>query len=196
MICPQCGAELSYKGIVKVCDYCGYQEKDVSLIKDYNVQITCTEGSKSPIRIAIPDAGITFDINSGMSETLKLVPGPHKISFAASNILSTKMIEVRDNNDVVNISVCYDTANGGSLHIRIDQPNPEKSKEKLPESHSKLALISMISTFTFVGSPLGIILAVIDLCISRKAGRTPNSFAVTGLILGIMNILIAILLSL
>lgn len=196
MICPHCGAELSYNGTIKVCNYCGYQEKDVSLIKDYNVQITCPEGSKSPIKIEIPDAGIVFDIDSGKTQTLDLVPGPHNITFITANIRSTKMVDVNDNNDVINIVVSYDPADGGSLPIRIDQPNREEIKEKLPESHSKLALISMISTFTLIGSPLGIILAIIDLSISKKAGRTPNSFALTGLILGVVNIIIGFLLSL
>ena len=196
MICPHCGAELSYKGTMKVCAYCGYQEKDISLIKDYNVLIACSSGSNGPVRIEIADAGILSDIGPGESQTYKLVPGPHNIVFAAANIRNTKVLHISDDDDIVTVSASYDQENGGSLPIRIDQKDPELNKEKLPAAKSILALISMICTFTIIGAPIGIILGTIDLILSKRAGRMPNSAAQTGVILGVMIVVIYRLLTL
>ena len=51
MRCPCCGANLIYKGKMKVCDYCGYEEKDTSVFKDYNVLVSYPAGTVSYFKI-------------------------------------------------------------------------------------------------------------------------------------------------
>lgn len=189
MTCPNCGADLILNGKIKVCNYCGYQERDTSEENDYNVLISCPAGTDMPLKVEIADAAVSIDVVPGGSSRLKLVPGPHNVTFSVAGVKSGRLIYVSDADEVVRISGSYDPSSDNLIKLMIEQPDTKadfsgENNGQLPASNSVLAILSFICTGTCIGAPAGIILGLIDLLLAKKAGRQPNQFALTGLILG------------
>lgn len=194
MICPHCGANMIYKDRLLVCDFCGYEEKDPTEFKDYNVLITCPPGPDDPIRIEIQDSMVAFDAHPGESRSLKLDPGPHKIMFIAGKKRNRRMIYVIDNFDIVKISVSYDAISEGSIYLQIEQPDtkgkyPRLTDGKLPPSDNKMSLVALWLSISIIGSIPAIVISMIDIIRSRREGRWTDPGSVAAMIIGIIALL-------
>ena len=186
MRCPCCGANLIYKGKMKVCEYCGYEEKDTSAQKDYNVLIEHLKGTANVFNISIPDAHIKFVTCMNQTQSLKLVPGPHTIHISMGNYRKTQVIVVPDNDEIVKISIWYDSAVDGTLHVKIDQPKVDAKYDLqgglFPAKKTTLTTVSFILAMTMVAPIPAIILAGIDNNNAKKAGRRPHYLSTVALV--------------
>lgn len=189
MTCPRCGANMVYEKNMKVCNYCGYKEKDTSALKDYNLLIVCPPEPAGPVRIEIADSKIAFDTRPGESRGFKLAPGPHYVNFIAGNKRSKRLIYTLDGGDPVNIAVSYDAVSEDSVYLRIEQPDtegefPPLNNGKLPPSESKLSFAALILSMTFIGSFPAVIMALIDIAESKHQNREINLTSVFAIIFG------------
>ncbi len=188
MRCPCCGANLIYKGKMKVCEYCGYEEKDTSVFKDYNVLVSYPAGTVSYFKIEVKDAGIEFCTRPGESRSLKLVPGPHNVTVSSGNFRRSKVIFVPDNDEVVKIAVWFDGMRDIDIHFEIDQPKVSEQFEplvngKLPAQNTVLSKVSLIMACTFMVPIPALVLAYIDRQRASKCNRNVSSSTLCAMIL-------------
>lgn len=186
-----------YKDRMLVCEFCGYEEKDPTEFKDYNLLITCPPGPDKPIKIEIPDAKITFATHPGESRSFTLSEGPHDIIFTAGKHKSRRRIFIIDNFHFVKVSVSYDAASEGSIYLLIDQPDtngkyPKLTDGKLPPSESKLSMFNLFLSVTFFASFVAVIIAIVDIAKSKREGRQLNALSVAALCSGVINTLVFI----
>ena len=189
MNCPQCGANMIYKDRMIVCEFCGYEEKDPTEFKDYNLLISCPPGPDRPIKVEIPDSNIAFTTQTGESRSFTLSEGPHDIIITAGKHKNRRRIFIIDNFHFVKVSVSYDAVSEGSLYLLIDQPDtngryPKLTNGKLPASESKLSIFNMFLSMTFFASFIAVIIAIVDIVRSKREGRELNALSVAAIVIG------------
>ena len=178
MRCPCCGANLTHKGDLVSCEYCGYEEVAVKIQPKYNLLIKHSNGQGiiSSVRIDIPDSGAFYDLAINTSVAYKLISGPHKVKFSAAGRSWTRIIVIPNNNEVVIIDFSYINNGSDPARILINQPNPGPGYEQLyngelPEKPSKLSTIAFCLALMLAFPTPALIMSIIDMAISKSKGK-------------------------
>lgn len=189
--CPCCGALLIGYNDMLCCEYCGYEEKDKSLVKNYNLLITHSQGTVNAIGIFIQDSGITCDLNANSTSSFMLAPGPHEITFRAGHRIEKRVVVTNDVGLIAKIDVSYDFMRNTPFVIKIDQPdtssqyNTDLVNGKLPAQKTTLSLVALIMACWGLVIP-AFIIALVNIKKAKKNELRPNAMDVCAFILSIL----------
>ena len=191
MICPCCGAKLTYskdKTLI-ICEFCGHEERTAAIDTGYNMTISVDLSVQQPVLISIPDAGISNRIQRGSTVTYKLAPGPHKIQILRnSKNKDYRLVVISEIGEIVKINI-------DSVNTKIDQPYAGEKYKGLedglfPNTTKGLSIAALILAFIPFCATISIILASIDMSMCSRNNRKVNPMSPIALCVAICAMLL------
>ena len=191
MRCPCCGANLTYKDSMYVCEYCGHEQKEkVEIAKNnYNLVITHLNGTSSVVTIRIVDARINFDLKVNSTVSFKLAPGPHTIEFQEGVRKNSRVVNVPGNGEAVKVDYSYDSLRKEPVIIRVTEPGADPTytdtskSSLLPPQRTGLTVAAFIMGICGLSIP-AIIMGSISASRARKSGRKEHKMDTWAQLLG------------
>ena len=184
MNCPNCGAGTKIVGNKRVCEYCGYEE----LITDpngfrnddfYNLLVINESATPDDITVSLVESNIGFIIRRGEAVAKDVPPGYHTIMVTCAGMTEYRSINVPGDGKAVKV---YVAKSAFGIAIRVDDSNsPYRRPVQTNAVNQNMVLPIMALIFTFMMPLVGIVLAVVDLSVSKKQNRKANPLTIAAL---------------